>query len=224
MAITGAILLADVKAETLHDTDDQTTSAQIYSRLAREYQRLRRWLIHHAPAYCKEIDSVTIAAGASVINKSSLVPAAATQVFETLYRIDRLLDDGTTYKPLGVRSPLDTGRASWLSSGGYGLSFEEFPAYFQILPETQAPGTYRVIYLTGVGDTMDAATAIYLPAGLEDVVTHRVAAWVRQRHDQEEKVPYHLRLADDILKEQQRFLSHNYGVHKMDGISREVTY
>lgn len=212
-SFTGAELLEMVRAETLHDADTQVTDNMIYRRIGVEYPRIRRWLAEQAPDLCKDSDTVTVAAGASVILKSALSPTVADTVYEHISCIERVIDTNVRRKLNLIVTAHDRLAETF-------MSFVEYPTEFRLYPEEDAPGSYVVTYVTGVtqgtGTASDATRAHLLPFGIEQALVSRVAAWVKQRLDDDFK--YHLANADDVLKESARMLRMRHGSHSPEGL------
>ena len=203
----------------MHDTDDQTTSAQIQVQLGLEYARLIRWLGDVAPDMVTDYDDVTVAAGAFKIMKSSLTPTRVDAQYDRVVSIQR--KESNVWTSINAASEAED---DWNMEY---ISFIERGDHFYLRPEANAPGTYRVTYLWGVSfdNTVDPANSgtarkYYLIDGIQQALIHRVAAFVRQRHDQEEKIPYHLKVAEDSLKEAKQFLRNRTGAIPVMGLSR----
>jgi len=192
--MTTAEALIAVRSSTAHDADTQVTDAQLTVKLDQEYKRFRRFLVNLLPSlYVKTMTPApTIAAGG--------VSFAKPTDFERIHRLEKL-SSGTTYYPLNAGNKLGI--------NGYCTYFEEQGANIVIGPDSDAPGTYRLMYVPTVG----TYTGLDLPEGLEDVVIERCAAWVRQRHD--ENPDYHLGIAREIIKEQAPYLVRRYGEHRV---------
>jgi hypothetical protein len=206
MLVSDAI--TKIRAGTLHDADDQVAwDTQLLSVVADEYRRVRRWLCDHAPTLTSAVSgSLTVAAGASSIAKSSL------SSYEKLIRIER--QDGGTWAPIAVADPL-------MASLPTTLVCEETPTTFELTPTAMAPGTYRVKYRQGAPSSITTSTSLDLPGGLEDVVVERSCAWVRQRHNEMDHVAYHEKRADQALEMAARNLKGRYGAMGQPGLRRE---
>ncbi len=202
MTVTQAY--AAVRASALHDIDTQDTDAQLLVKITQEYQRLRRWLCTFVPNLYETSATITVAAGASSIAKTGLTN------FERLRRVERQQGSASgTYYPISIADTLNANQARTLCAYEQG-------AYILLAPTSSAPGTYRVTFVTGTG-TVAAGTTLDVPDGLEDVIVERCAAWVRQRHDEDPS--YHIRAADEILKEQRQLLRGRYGTHAVPGLN-----
>lgn len=180
-----------IRAGTLHDTDDQVSAAQYLALVSDEYRRLRRWLCIHAPALCEATVSA-ITVAATSITKSTSLPN-----FERVVMVSRL--EGGTYYPISTTSRVNTIKSSSASEAG----------------------TYEVTYLVGAAASITTATALDLPAGVEDVMIERCCAWVRQRHN-DPSWTYHDKRADGMMAEAQRLLKGRGGHHGESGLRRDI--
>lgn len=176
--ITGAELETLVRDETLHDSDTQVTSAQIQARLGHEYARAVRWLGDFWPESVTEEDTVTLSSGSRLL-KSSLSPTRVDSQYDRLVKIEQQV--GSYWIQLSQASKSDTG-----------------------LSAPSVPATYRITYLIGVSfdNTVDiansgAARKYYLPDGMQLLLAHRVAEFVRQRYDDDRR--YHEEKAKEVL-------------------------
>jgi hypothetical protein len=189
--ITMAELESLVRSETLHDSDTQTTSTQIQERLGHEYARAVRFIGDFAPELVTEEDTVTLSSGSRLL-KSSLTPARVDSQYDRLVKIEQQV--GSYWMQLSQASKSDTGLMS--------------PA---------VPATYRITYLTGVSfdNTVDPANSgadrkFYLPDGMQLVLVHRVAAFIRQRDDDDRR--YHEEAAKEALRDVQRGITYGPSV------------
>lgn len=209
MSSTGADLLANIRAETLHDSDTQVTDLQIYAQLGLQHQRLRRWLIVHCPELGKVVSAdISVSAGANSIAKSAITPGTGYTV-EQVHLVER--KEGDAWFPIDRRDDLNLNVElfAWLSRGGE--AWDEFPDVFALRPALSAAATYRITYLAGVTKDMVAGTTIKLPEGLELVLQHRVSAWVLQRHSDDPS--FSLSQAKEALKDFSVALRKRAGVH-----------
>jgi hypothetical protein len=198
--MTVAEVLTAIRATTNHGTadadDSQTTNAMMTAKIDREYKHLRRQLVSAIP----ELGQLT---GSGAITAIATNTIAFPTGYERLIRLERLIS-GTDYYPLEVADPLNAHQASALSyveNGGASV--------WAIYPRENSIGTYRITYVAGVVSGYTSLTL--LPEGLEEVVIERVAAWVRQRHD--EDPTYHLTQASRLYKEALSSLRKRYGKH-----------
>jgi hypothetical protein len=206
MALFSTMTLAEaitaVRASSGHDNDTQVTDAQITARLDREYRRTVRWLLSFAPSLGTTETVATLAAGVSTYAKSSLTR------FDKLVRIEKQLDGGDYY-PIDVTDDLNVNCPSK-------LIVYELPASFEFRPAANAPGTYRIAWCAMPASPLTSLAA--LPTGCEDIPIERVAAWVRQRHDERAETKWHEDEARRIEVEQRRMLIRRYGVHPKPGL------
>lgn len=198
--MTNAEAIAAVRASSRHDEDEQVNDTDIAVRLDSEYRRLRRLLA--TPGNAPEL----YATASSHVVDTGLSGFAKPTDFDTFVKLERLAT-GTLYYPVQMAYP------DALNVGASVLTAFERGGTFQLRPESSAPGTYRLTY---VAAPAAGYTSLDLPAGLEEVVTERVAAWVRMRHD-EETGP-HDKLATRILAEQLPALRRRFGVHPRAGL------
>jgi hypothetical protein len=95
-----------------------------------------------------------------------------------------------------------------------GISFYEQGTRLVLFPETEAPGTYRITYLT---KAVDGYTSYDVPDGLEQIIVEETSAFVRQRH--EEDPGYHKAIAKQIWDDQYMSLWNRYGSHGRSGLN-----
>ena len=181
-----------IRASTNHDADTQVTDAQLDVKIDQEFQRLRRALGAYVPALFESTSAPTITAGNNTIAK----PAT----FERVRRLERLIS-GALYYPVPVVDMLNANQETQ-------LVFYEQGSNLVLMPISRAEGTYRLTFVT---KPAAGYTTFDVPEGCEDVIIERVAAWVRQRHD--EDPGYHLRAAAEMWKEQRSVLLRRYGLH-----------
>lgn len=180
--ILGSELETLVRDETLHDSDTQTTTTQIQAQLGHEYVRAVRWLSTHWPESLTEEDTVTLSSGSRIL-KSSLSPSRVDSQFDRLVKIERQV-------------------------GSRWLQVQQAITSDDMVVAPSTPAVYRVTYLIGVSfdNTVDPAHSgvnrqYYLPDGMQPVIVSRVAAWIRQRHDDPSGYKYHLDKAKECLDE-----------------------
>jgi hypothetical protein len=114
---------------------------------------------------------------------------------------------GDQWTPIGVLPSLNR-------DDSLELGFYEMGSVFKITPLQDAPGTYRMFYTQAVAD----GYATYdVPTGLEDIIVEEVAAWARQRHDENPK--YHQDEAKRIWDEMYMTLWNRYGSHSGSGMN-----
>lgn len=197
--------ISRVRAGTLHDTDTQYTDTQLLAVLVAECRSLRRWLAVHVPQLCSAtVSAIAVTTAAPYILKSALT------TFERLIRVERL--EGSYYFPISVSSDLEASKPGLISA-------VEQPLQLLISPADQAAGTYQVVYCTNLIASPTTATDTGLPSDLDDVMIERACAWARQRHD--EGWQYHLKVAEDKMREAHTLLKTRYGSHGRPGLKRE---
>jgi hypothetical protein len=202
-------IITKVRTATLHDDDEQFTSAQLRDDcLALEYRRLLTWICVYVPSLREAVVSgIVVSGGAGVIPKSSL------PLFERLRRIEK--SDGSTYWSIDVADGLDADNPRY-------ASVRENATQLVLEPAAHADGTYKVVYLTGAPASIVDGTTIDLPDLLIPVLVHRGAMWVCARHTGDrERLPYHTEQAKQLMLEAHTLLVQRYGDHGESGLRYE---
>lgn len=194
--MTFAEAITAIRTATRYDTASPSpiTDAQVTVWLNSEMDRFRRMINAEVPVLYRAVSSTTvIASGAQTISKPN--------DYEALVRLERLIGS----KWMNVE-PAD---AVNMEDGC--LGFEEVGSTFLIWPSASAPGSHRLIY----GKTATAGT-LEVPPGLEDVVTEKVCARVKERLAPAE-AQMHLSIADRIWAEQLPLLRRRLGRNVQSG-------
>jgi hypothetical protein len=179
--------------------DTQCPDAAIQRKSDDEYRRLRRRLSSEFPTiYEKKSGNLVVTTGSTVAKPTD---CEAIRVFEK--------STGAAWYPLQVSSSLNREIPA-------ALSFYEIGANLQIMPESQAAGTYRLFYTEAPPAVI---TTYEVPDGLEGIIIEKVSAWARQRHNEMEHVNYHLTMAKTIWDEQYMALWNRYGSHGQSGMN-----
>lgn len=183
-------LYAAVRAETAHDSDvaiDNEIHLNPWLRL--EYLKLRRKLTARFPSLFLTTSDVVTLSGTT-----QAVPKPAN--FERLERLEKL--SGTEWLPV-------MGSPSFMPEQACHLGFREEGASLVVGPQAEAPGQYRMVYVTGPG----CFPAADIPYGFEDVIIQNVIAKVQNRTGGD-PAP-HLKQAQDTWKEMARALAGRMG-------------
>ena len=180
--MTPAAAITAVRSATAHDADQQVTDTQLTAELDREYRRVRRWLSSFLPELYQK-QSANIRLSGTVDGTANII--TKPDDFERLVRLEQQFSQGF-WQPMNPRPLLHA------SEG---------------VPR-DITGTYRLTY---VARPVDGYTAFDVPEGCEDVIIAAVAAWVRQRHD--EDVTYWMNRAAQLKDEVRAALSMRYGAH-----------
>lgn len=199
--------ITNIKTATSHDSDDQVTAAQYLAWVQLEQDRIRVHCALAIPSLYTSTQSNTLS-GTTTISK----PAD----FLALVRFEKLV--GTKYWPVWTADGLST-------HGLGGLEFREEATNFEVAPTEESDGTYKMTYVTKGATLTSALTTppgsnatIEVPLGLEDVLSERVAARVRERC-YEDAAPHYKR-ADDLWKELFPLIKRRYGRHSVPGLRR----
>jgi hypothetical protein len=120
--MTPAEAIVAVRSGTAHDSDTQTTDAQITAELDREYRRVRRWLSSFLPERYSTVGATTTLSGAS-----SGATIAKPTGYERLIRLEFEFPAGN-WMPLMIRPMLNA--SSWFVrdvSGNYRITYVVAP-------------------------------------------------------------------------------------------------
>ena len=153
---TVANAIVAVRTATAHDSDTQTTDAQITDQLDQDYRDLRRFISQFAPTMYQDVETFTIAAGALTITQRSHDKPVN---YERIIRMEYDLGGGC-WEPLATRSVLHASQ---------GVAVD-------------VAGDYRMTYVT---QPIDGYTAFDIPPGASRILVQLAAAFVRQRHDED---------------------------------------
>lgn len=154
MTVANAIIA--VRSATAHDSDTQTTDAQITAELHEEYVRFRRWLSTFVPSIYEKTADFTIAAGSTT---PALSRITKPDDFERVIRLEQQFTQGY-WQPLAVRPAI-------AASEGV---------------RRDVAGTYKLTY---VAKPADRYTSFDVPDGCASILVAWASAWVRDRHDED---------------------------------------
>lgn len=188
-----------VRSKLAQDASTQTTVAQLQLFLQQKYYQLRRLLAEVAPSLYLTTTATQVLSSSDPAFDS---PADMIRPF----RLER--QDGSTWLPVEPGDGLNTdlGDRAWLEQG----------ATLVVSPASSAAGTYRLVYCPEPSVTGDYL--VQVPKGLEDIVTHWVAAEARNRQD--EQYDFHMAAADAIWRAHKGPLMKRYGQHPVSGLKR----
>lgn len=200
---TAQAIIDDIKASTDHDgaADTQVTTAQLLVWIDAAYKKLRRALVDLVP------DLYTVVSASVVVTSPatsfSLTAGGAGNLtltdFEKIRKVERQF--GTDWVPMLVAPALTSSIQAFRGYRLRGTSVDLFPT-------TQAPGTYRVIYLS-TGVTIDGTSdTLELPGGADRIIVEEVAARVRIRLD--EDPAFHLQMREQTWAETRDYLRRQY--------------
>ncbi len=120
MTVANAILA--VKYATAHDSDDQSTTAQLTAELDREYRRVRRWLSSFLPELYATTGATTTLTGSA-----SGATITKPENYDRLIRLEYEFPQNN-WMPLMLRPMLNAG--SWFTrdvSGNYRMTYVTRP-------------------------------------------------------------------------------------------------
>lgn len=181
--MTPAQAVTDVRSATAHDADQQVTDVQITAELTREYKRVRRWLSSFLPELYQTFIYGVLPAGTLADGITNIITKPDN--FERLIRLELQLSQNY-WQPLAMRPLLHASEGIPRDVGG----------------------TYRLTY---VMRPLDGDTSYVVPEGCEDIIVNLVAAWVKQRH--EEDPSYFVGRAAQLKQELRSDLSMRNGAH-----------
>jgi hypothetical protein len=204
------VLVSDVIAYarfvTNHDTDTQSTDAQLIPVVNAIYQETRRKLAMIVPTlYTAVSASFTISSGNT--QDVTAAPLSLTD-FERVRLLQRQVNT-SDWRPVGVANPIDPERLPV----GEDFAFLERGNFLELYPSLSAPGqTFRLRYLqkpAAVTTVGGATGTLLLPDGADEYMGEMLASKMRQR--EKEDVKPHLDAAERALRELKWDLSNRYG-------------
>lgn len=189
---TVASAVTAVRSATAHDNDRQVTDDQIKDELDQEYRALRRYLSQFVPELYQGVAPFTLTSPAIVQPANCL---AKPVDFERLTRLEVMFSQGC-WEPVAVRPMI---------ARSQGIAVD-------------VAGQYRLTYVQRPVDGYDEYD---LPEGANRILVHKVAAWVRQRF--EEDPSYHEQKAEQLKAELRRDLViGRYGAHPVSGLQHGI--
>jgi hypothetical protein len=178
--------------------DAQCPAAAIQRVLDDEYRVLRRKLSAEFPTIYEALSTTFVLTTTSTITKPTDC--------ETIRVVEK--QAGSGWYPLDVASSLNRDQQGR-------LSFYEFGAILQIVPEASAAGSYRIFYEPSPPTVI---TTYQVPDGMERILIELASVWARQRHDEDEKCARHEAKAKQIWDDCYMGLWNRYGSHGRSGL------
>jgi hypothetical protein len=176
-------LIADIRASTDHDSDEQVTDAQLIVWIRGRYKKLRRRLGDLVPdLFTKITADFTITAGNSSFDLSTS-PTSVADMGKLLVVEKKT---GADYTPLSLAPIMTADVIPYLSFRQRGN------ATVDIFPKPAAPATYRAKYIGNGSPGAVTATdsTLELPEEAGDVLAQDVCARVRVRFEEDPSPHY----------------------------------